>query len=199
MVDTEARTATHPLEPLSVDEISVVAGLLLDGGRVGERPVLAWVALKELPKSDVLAWTADGPLTRRAVAVSVDRATGVTYESVVNLSEGVVEQAEAKRGAARCHAVLVGGLPTGVVSFVLTEVVGSTELCERAPDVMAVALTRHEELVTAAVEGEGGALSKARWAMPRALAARISRSTLRPAMSCIQPPSTWPRTRSSGT
>ena len=56
----------------------------------------------------------------------------------------------------------MGGLPTGVVSFVLTEVVGSTELLERAPDVMAVALTRHEELVTAAVEGEGGALLKAR-------------------------------------
>ncbi len=99
MVDTEARTsATHPLQPLSVDEISVVVGLLLDGGRVGEMPVLAWVALKEPPKCDVLAWTAGGALTCRAVAVSVDRATGVTYESVVNLSEGAVEQAEAKPG-----------------------------------------------------------------------------------------------------
>ena len=88
----------HPLEPLSVDEISAVVGLVLDGGRVGERPVVAWVALKEPPKRDVLAWTADGPMTRRAVAVSIDRATGVTYESVVNLSEGAVEQAEAKLG-----------------------------------------------------------------------------------------------------
>ena len=27
----------HPLEPLSVDEISAVVGLLVDGGRVGEQ------------------------------------------------------------------------------------------------------------------------------------------------------------------
>ena len=98
MADTATRTATHPLEPLSVDEISAVLGLLLDGDRVGDRPVVAWVALKEPPKRDVLAWTPDGPMTRRALAVSVDRATGITYESVVNLSEGAVEQAEAKPG-----------------------------------------------------------------------------------------------------
>ena len=88
----------HPLEPLSVDEISAVLGLLLDSGRAGDQPAVAWVALKEPPKSDVLAWTPDAPMTRRAVAVSVDRATGMTYESVVNLSEQVVEQAEAKPG-----------------------------------------------------------------------------------------------------
>jgi primary-amine oxidase len=98
MVDTAARTLMHPLEPLSVDEISAVVGLLVDGGRVGERPVVAWVALKEPRKRDVLAWTADGPMTRRAVAVSVDRATGVTYESVVNLGDGAVEQVEVKAG-----------------------------------------------------------------------------------------------------
>src|SRR6476660_4039501 len=98
MVDTAARTLMHPLEPLSVDEISAVVGLLVDGGRVGERPVVAWVALREPPTCDVLAWTADGPRTRRAGAVSVDRATGVASESVVNLSDGAVEQAEAKVG-----------------------------------------------------------------------------------------------------
>jgi primary-amine oxidase len=98
MADIAMRTATHPLEPLSVDEISAVVGLLLDGDRVGDRPVVAWVALEEPPKRDVLTWTPDGPMTRRALAVSVDRATGITYQSVVNLSEGAVEQAEAKPG-----------------------------------------------------------------------------------------------------
>ena len=88
----------HPLEPLSVDEISTVLELLLDSNRVGDQPAVAWVALKEPPKNDVLAWTPDTPMTRRAVAVSVDRATGITYESVVNLSVQVVEQAEAKPG-----------------------------------------------------------------------------------------------------
>jgi primary-amine oxidase len=98
MVDIVARTAIHPLEPLSLHEIGAVVRLVLDGGRVGENPIVAWAALEEPDKGDVLAWTADRPMTRRAVAVSVDRATGVTYESVVNLSEGAVEQAEAKPG-----------------------------------------------------------------------------------------------------
>jgi primary-amine oxidase len=98
MADTAMRTVTHPLDPLSVDEISAVVGLLLDGDRVGDKPVVAWVALKEPSKRDVLTWTPDGPMTRRALAVSVDRATGITYQSVVNLSGGAIEQAEAKPG-----------------------------------------------------------------------------------------------------
>jgi class 3 adenylate cyclase len=49
-----------------------------------------------------------------------------------------------------------------VVSFLLTDVVGSTELWERAPDAMTIALARHGELVSAAVEGEGGTVLKAR-------------------------------------
>ena len=61
----------------------------------------------------------------------------------------------------RCHAGSVRALPTGVVSFVLTDVVGSTELWERAPDEMAKALARHDVLLTAAVEAEGGMVLKA--------------------------------------
>ena len=56
----------------------------------------------------------------------------------------------------------MGALPTGVVSFLLTDVVGSTELWERAPDAMTVALARHEELVSAAVQSEGGTMLKSR-------------------------------------
>jgi class 3 adenylate cyclase len=63
---------------------------------------------------------------------------------------------------AGCHAGHVAALPTGVVSFVLTDVVDSTALWERAPDEMTVALARHEELVTAAVDGAGGTVLKAR-------------------------------------
>jgi primary-amine oxidase len=98
MADTATRTATHPLEPLSVAELGAVVGLLRDGDRLGDQPVVAWAALKEPPKRDVLVWTSDRPMSRRALVVSVDRATGTTYESVVNLSEGAVEQAEAKPG-----------------------------------------------------------------------------------------------------
>jgi class 3 adenylate cyclase len=48
------------------------------------------------------------------------------------------------------------------VSFVLIDVVDATELWEQAPDEMAKAIARHELLLTAAVQAEGGVLLKAR-------------------------------------
>jgi class 3 adenylate cyclase/DNA-binding CsgD family transcriptional regulator len=56
----------------------------------------------------------------------------------------------------------VAGLPSGVVTFVLTDVVGSTELWERRPESMAEALARHEAIVAAAVTAEGGTVLKAK-------------------------------------
>lgn len=56
----------------------------------------------------------------------------------------------------------VAALPTGVVTFVLTDVVGSTELWERAPAVMETALVRHDEIVAAAVHAENGVLLQAK-------------------------------------
>ena len=56
----------------------------------------------------------------------------------------------------------VAALPTGVVTFVLTDVVGSTELWERAPNVMEKALVRHDEIVAAAVSAENGVLLRSK-------------------------------------
>jgi DNA-binding SARP family transcriptional activator len=53
-------------------------------------------------------------------------------------------------------------LPTGVVSFVLTDVVGSTELWESAPDDMADALARHDLLIRSAVDTYDGVFLKSR-------------------------------------
>jgi class 3 adenylate cyclase/DNA-binding CsgD family transcriptional regulator len=62
----------------------------------------------------------------------------------------------------RRHTSVVAPLPTGVVTFVLTDVVGSTELWDRAPEAMTAALARHDEIVTEAVTAEGGALIKSK-------------------------------------
>ncbi|RPI09399.1 MAG: adenylate/guanylate cyclase domain-containing protein, partial [Actinobacteria bacterium] len=51
-------------------------------------------------------------------------------------------------------------LPSGVVSFLLTDVVGSTTLWERAPVAMDAALARHDALITSAVESRGGIVLK---------------------------------------
>ena len=52
----------------------------------------------------------------------------------------------------------VGALPTGVVTFLLTDVVDSTAMWDRidsAPGAMESALARHDEIVAAAVRAEG--------------------------------------------
>ncbi|MGQ0434367.1 MAG: AAA family ATPase [Microthrixaceae bacterium] len=53
-------------------------------------------------------------------------------------------------------------LPTGVVTFLLTDVVGSTRLWETAAPKMGPALARHDAIVRDAVEAHGGVLLKAR-------------------------------------
>ncbi len=49
-------------------------------------------------------------------------------------------------------------LPTGVVTFLLTDVEDSTPMWERAPDVMTAVMARHYEILHASVTGHGGAL-----------------------------------------
>jgi DNA-binding SARP family transcriptional activator len=53
-------------------------------------------------------------------------------------------------------------LPDGVVTFLLTDVVGSTALWETAPDAMEAALREHDALIATAVAAHGGHLVTAR-------------------------------------
>ncbi|UQX89283.1 hypothetical protein M6D93_04580 [Jatrophihabitans telluris] len=54
------------------------------------------------------------------------------------------------------------GLPSGVVTFMFTDIVGSTRLWESEPQPMAAAMARHDALVEAAVTGAGGHLVRPR-------------------------------------
>jgi predicted ATPase/class 3 adenylate cyclase len=54
------------------------------------------------------------------------------------------------------------GLPTGTVTFLLTDIEGSTRLWEGHPDAMHGALVRHDALLTAGVEQHGGIVVKSR-------------------------------------
>jgi class 3 adenylate cyclase len=53
-------------------------------------------------------------------------------------------------------------LPSGVLTFLMTDVVGSTTLWESAPGLMDAALTRHDQLIDAAVQQFGGFVLKHR-------------------------------------
>ena len=53
-------------------------------------------------------------------------------------------------------------MPTGVVTFVLTDVVDSTRLWERVPGAMERALARHDEIVVGAVTAEDGSILRSK-------------------------------------
>src|SRR5215210_4314196 len=50
--------------------------------------------------------------------------------------------------------------PTGVVTFLFTDLERSTALWEQHPDAMRAALGRHDEILRSAVESHGGATVK---------------------------------------
>ena len=47
-------------------------------------------------------------------------------------------------------------LPSGTVTFLFTDIEGSTRLWQHFPDAMGVALSRHHALLTASIERHGG-------------------------------------------
>ena len=50
--------------------------------------------------------------------------------------------------------------PTGTVTFLFTDIEGSTKMWERNPSVMQKALSRHDEILQSAIEGNGGYVFK---------------------------------------
>ncbi|HLU59167.1 MAG TPA: primary-amine oxidase [Pseudonocardia sp.] len=98
MTATEERpstTVTHPLEPLSAEEIRRAAALLRDAGRIGPGSRFISLGLREPAKEAVLAHDADGTaVPREAAAVVLDRTDGRTYEATVSLSDSAVTRWE---------------------------------------------------------------------------------------------------------
>ena len=86
-------------------------------------------------------------------------------------------------------------LPAGVVTFLLTDVEGSTQLWDAHPQATATAMARHEELVSATVDAHRGRLVKSRGegdstlsAFPRASDAAAAAVALRDLLAV----ETWP-------
>ncbi len=51
-------------------------------------------------------------------------------------------------------------LPTGTITFLFTDIEGSTTLWERQPEAMKAALARHDTLLKQAIEEQGGYILK---------------------------------------
>src|SRR5215472_9092104 len=78
-------------------------------------------------------------------------------------------QRPARRGQANGRRTIVAGgptsmrdLPTGTVTFLLTDIEGSTALWERQPEATRSALERHDAIIESAVAREGGAVVRPR-------------------------------------
>ena len=92
-------TVTHPLDPLTGDEISAAVAAVRAGHEL-ERPTFSLVVLVDPAKDDVVAFTPGGEIARRAQVVVTDRATRRTYEAQVDLPAG-----ESSRGSFRRSSI----------------------------------------------------------------------------------------------
>lgn len=82
--------STHPLEPLTVDEVQRAVVIAREQCQVGDRWRFPVVTLKEPPKATVLAYQPGDVVDRQAFLVLLDNDTGHTYEAVVSLTSGQV-------------------------------------------------------------------------------------------------------------
>ncbi len=80
---------THPLDPLSADEIRLAVAALVESGRVTPEARAHIVALADPPKSEILGWQPGDPMRRRAFVVL--RIRGRTYEAIVDPATQSVE------------------------------------------------------------------------------------------------------------
>jgi primary-amine oxidase len=94
-----ASGVTHPLDPLTAEEIRAAVEIVRAQGRLTDRARFPTVALREPPKSEVLAFEDNGALDRQVEFVILDKGHKRTFETVVSVTRGeVVSWTEAPAG-----------------------------------------------------------------------------------------------------
>jgi primary-amine oxidase len=95
---TVAASANHPLDPLSAAEITKAFQLIENDARFVRKSVYPVIALKEPPKSEVLAWSAGQPFRREVYAQVYDQPTNRLWEVLVDLRTRAVTSWTARTG-----------------------------------------------------------------------------------------------------
>jgi primary-amine oxidase len=85
-VQPRTDTDSHPLDPLSEDEITEACRILKSKKRLGPDIRFGFVQLEEPAKADVLAWKPGSPMRRCAAATVFDSKTGATHLGVVDIA-----------------------------------------------------------------------------------------------------------------
>ena len=78
---------THPLEPLTAQEVQLAVTLLRDHSKVTPTTRFVSVSLQESPKETVQQFTGRESIRREAFAVLFDNATNSCYEASVSLTD----------------------------------------------------------------------------------------------------------------
>ena len=81
---------SHPLEPLTPDEISAAVTIVRSQKSLAESVRFATVTLHEPAKASVLGFKAGDTIEREAFIILLDNATAKTYEAVVSISAGSI-------------------------------------------------------------------------------------------------------------
>ncbi|MHA1545331.1 MAG: copper amine oxidase, partial [Alphaproteobacteria bacterium] len=88
---------THPMDALTGKEVARAVAALKAAGRADDSTRFAIVTLKEMAKSDVLAWKPGQPISRAAIVVL--RHKRRTYEATIDLDRGKIVEITEKPGA----------------------------------------------------------------------------------------------------
>lgn len=84
------RTTTHPLMPLTADEITLAVAVLREAQSLTDDHHFPMISLQEPDKETVLGFREGDPVNREAFMVVYDRPANTTYEAVVSVTDGQV-------------------------------------------------------------------------------------------------------------
>src|SRR5262245_9230578 len=77
--------ATHPLDPLSQEEVTAAVQVLKSAGKLSPAMRFPNLTLNEPPKAEVLAFKPGQQFRREAVSTLYDREKNQTFEGVIDL------------------------------------------------------------------------------------------------------------------
>jgi primary-amine oxidase len=94
----ETTATTHPLEPLTAEEIGAASRILRDELELDERSRFVFVMLHEPPKDLVHSWEPGAAVPREAEIVVRERGRSGVLEAIVSLTEERVISADRREG-----------------------------------------------------------------------------------------------------
>ncbi|WP_228518906.1 primary-amine oxidase [Methylophilus sp. 13] len=107
MKSNDTVQALHPLDPLSTKEIALASQILRQSKGLGSQCRFPYLYLQEPSKDEVIDYIPGQPMTRRAFSLILDKATGDTFEAVVDLRSQEIISWEKLDIETRGHAPII--------------------------------------------------------------------------------------------